>query len=93
LIVSSTGRCWKLHSATLKNASTVLRDLLDGREALRSIKRHKQDARSFRWKIHMVAWEEKPKETRLRTFKMVVSGYNFFFLSVVSIRWSIFKLY
>ena len=75
MIVSSTGRTWKLHSTILGNYSTVLRDLMDGIEAHRSIKRRKDEVKSVRWTILMVPWNKKVADDRLRRFKIIVSTF------------------
>jgi hypothetical protein len=73
-IISSTGRTWELHSATMRHSSKGFRDLIDGQEARRPHKRRKDEVKSVRWKIFMVPWEGDVYEGRLRSFRIVVSS-------------------
>jgi hypothetical protein len=82
MIVSSTGRYWKLHSILLSNASARFQDMMKQFPAKHITKSQQESGVTLKWRFNMVQWEEEPKETRFRSFQVVVSSRPF--SSVVS---------
>ena len=77
MIVSSTGKSWKLHSTLLGNASGVFRDKMNKFPAKHITKAQRESGVTLKWRFNMIAWQEKPTETRFRSFQAVVSSYPY----------------
>jgi hypothetical protein len=73
LIISGTGRSWKLHSSALRNASKKFRAMFDEHEPRRITKKVKDDGKTIKWKLEMVPWDDKEDDTRFRSFRIIVS--------------------
>ena len=78
VIFSSSGQTWKLHSAVLGNASLKFRGLMDGFPPRKNIKAQRERGDTVKWRFNMIKWEDKPKETRLRSFKAWVWNFPVF---------------
>lgn len=79
LIVSPTGKQWKLHSIVLSKASPVLANILKRTNPEHITKRQQEEGRTVKWKLNMVrehsASDIDPEGLRFKAFKAVV-GYS-----------------
>jgi hypothetical protein len=77
MIISLTGKTWKLHSTILINASTSLKSILAKLDPVHITKKNREDGVTIRWKLVMIeepdAEEEDPDGLKFKSFKAVVS--------------------
>jgi hypothetical protein len=74
LILSPTGRTWRLHSLILSQASTKLKAILDEVEAIHITKKQRSEGKTTRYRLRMIEFEEDPNDLHFRTFKALVSS-------------------
>ena len=77
MIISPTGKTWKLHSAILINASPVIKTILSKRDLVSINKKLREEGNTIRWKLIMVdepdaEWTD-PDGLKFKTFQPVVS--------------------
>ena len=54
MIISPTGKTWKLHSAILINASPVIKTILSKRDLVSMDRKLREEGNTIRWKLIMV---------------------------------------
>jgi hypothetical protein len=74
LILSPTGRTWRLHSLILSQASSKLKAILDEVEAIHITKKMRSEGKTIRYRLRMIEFEEDPNDLHFRTFKALVSS-------------------
>ncbi len=87
LIISSTGKAWKLHSTILVNASSSLKSILAKQGPVKLTKREREEGMTLRWKLVMDkepnADGADPEGLKFKSFKPVVSNFFVSFLQLV----------
>lgn len=88
MIISPTGKTWKLHSTILINASSSLKNILAKLDPVHITKKNREDGVTIRWKLVMIeepdAEKEDPDGLKFKSFKAVVSYPILFMPSVLS---------
>jgi hypothetical protein len=79
LIISPTGKTWKLHSLMLSKASPTIKRILAGQEPTHITKRQREEGKTIKWKLEMIdepdAEDVDPDGLKFKTFKAVVSRH------------------
>lgn len=89
LIISPTGKTWRLHNLILSNASPVIKGILASQEPIHITKRQRAEGQTIKWKLGMIdepdAEEADPDGLKFKTFKPIVGPHN---ISMFSEHWN-----
>lgn len=76
LIISLTGKTWRLHSLILSNVSPVIKGILASQEPAHITKKQRAEGQTIKWKLEMIdepdAEEADPDGLKFKTFKAIV---------------------